>query len=192
MKFCIVLGSTRAQSNTNELCKGFIEQLQALNQDVEYIKLDGMQISPCKGCYSCQQVEGYSCRIFDDMHKIAPKIIDADVLVLATPIYHWYCTAEMKAMLDRLYPLNKYYGTAKESLWKNKKLALLLTHGYDKDYACSPFITGMQRLCKHSHIDYIGEYTVQDEDDLNSFTAQSAQDGAKVFAKMLVNLTQKG
>ncbi len=192
MKFCIVLGSCRAQSNTNALCQGFIDQLKELGQEVEYVTLFDKQISPCKGCYACQQEEGYSCQISDDMHRIAPKIIEADVLVLATPIYHWYCTAEMKAMLDRLYPLNKYYGEAKNSLWNNKKLALILTHGYDKDYACSPFITGIQRLAKHSHIEYVGEYTVQDEDDINSFTAESAQQGAKVFAKMLVNMCNNG
>lgn len=57
------------------------------------------------------------------------------------------CTSPMKAFLDRHYGLNKYYGSAKGSLWEGKKVAIIATHGYDIEYGTGPFETGVKRLC---------------------------------------------
>ena len=104
----------------------------------------------------------------DDMIEIANHILWADLIVLATPIFSWYCTAKMKALLDRHYGFNKYYGSASGCLWEGKKVAIIATHGYDKEYATEPFETGIKRLCIHSKLNYVGMYSVQDEDDLGS------------------------
>lgn len=92
----------------------------------------------------------------------------------------------MKALLDRHYGLNKYYGSAEGSLWAGKKVGIIATHGYEGDYATEPFETGIKRLCKHSGLDYVGMYSVQDEDDLASFQTESAVAGAKAFADKLL------
>ena len=140
LKFCILMGSPRLNGNTAELLKPFISELKDNGADVTYITLTDKHISPCKACYACQQVTGeYGCVQHDDMQEIVRQIIDADCFVLATPIYTWYCPPEMKAMLDRHYGLNKFYGKGKGSLWKHKKCAIIATHGYDAQYGVEPF-----------------------------------------------------
>ena len=74
-------------------------------------------------------------------------IVWAELIVLATPIDSWYCAASMKNLLDRHYGLNKYYGSATGSLWAGKKVAILATHGYERDYAVEPFEMGMAFFC---------------------------------------------
>lgn len=187
MKFCILMGSPRINGNTAELLKPFISELKSGGADVAYIPLSDKNITPCRGCYACQQVsDQYGCVINDDVPAIMQQLIASDCVVFATPIYSWYCTAPMKALLDRHFGLNKYYGSASGSLWENKKIALVTTHGYDAVYGAGPFEMGIKRLCEHSKLDYMGMYSVRDEDDLASFQTQEAVNGAIRFAKSLL------
>ena len=144
---------------------------------------------PLKSHYAmigaCQEVAGeYGCVQQDEMP--VEDILWSDLIVLATPIYAWYCAAPMKNVLDRHYGFNKYYGSAEGSLWAGKKVAILATHGYDGAYATDPFEMGIQRLCKHSNLEYVGLYSVQDEDNLASFQTEEAVAGAKVFARKVL------
>ncbi len=87
------------------------------------------------------------------MQVIFQAVCECDVLVLATPIYTWYCTPPMKAVLDRFYGMNKYYGSAPEQrLWERIRIAIVTTCGYDIPYGAEPFETGIRRLCEHSRI----------------------------------------
>lgn len=186
-KVLILMGSPRAVSNTAELCKPFMEELRANGAQLRYVSLADKDINPCKGCYACQQVEGsYGCVQKDDMYGVADDIQWADLIVLATPIYAWFCPSCMKAVLDRHYGLNKFYGSASGSLWAGKRLAIIATHGYEGDYATSPFETAVQRLCVHSGLEYLGLYSVEDEDDLASFQTEEAKSGARDFARKLL------
>jgi Flavodoxin-like fold. len=94
----------------------------------------------------------------------------------------------MKALLDRHYGLNKYYGEAKGSLWEGKKVAIIATHGYDAEYGAGPFEAGVKRLCKHSKLKYFGMYSVRDEDNLASFQTVETMEGARMFARNLLSL----
>lgn len=186
-KFCILMGSPRINGNTAELLKPFIQTLKDGGCEVRYITLWDKDIQPCKGCYACQHVEGrYGCIIKDDVEQIMNTIIECDCIVMATPIYTWYCTAPMKALLDRHYGLNKFYGRAEGSLWEGKQVAIVATHGYDAKYAAEPFEIGIQRLCEHSRLQYVGMYSVRDEDNLASFQTDSAIAGASDFASRLL------
>ncbi len=185
MNVLILMGSPRLHGNTAELCKPFAEELKEKGADVRYVTLADKNINPCKGCYACQDVSGsYGCCQRDGMP--ADDILWADVIVLATPIYAWYCAAPMKNLLDRHYGFNKFYGSAEGSLWAGKQVAILATHGYEGAYATDPFEMGIQRLCKHSGLEYLGLYSVQDEDNLASFRTEKAVNGAKAFARQLV------
>ena len=187
MNVLILMGSPRLRGNTAELCKPFMEELKENGAAVRYVTLADKDIKPCKGCYVCQEVsDEYGCTQKDDMAAVVEDIRWADLIVLATPIYAWYCAAPMKNVLDRHYGLNKYYGSAEGSLWAGKKVAIIATHGYDGAYATDPFEMGMERLCKHSNLEYVGLYSVQDEDNLASFQTAEAVAGAKAFARKLL------
>ena len=189
MNVLILMGSPRLRSNTAELCKHFMEELRAQHAEVKYLELETMTINPCKECYVCQDVSGvHGCPQQDDMIRIAEDILWADAIILATPIFSWYCTAKMKALLDRHYGFNKYYGSAEGNLWEGRKVGIIATHGYEGDYATGPFETGVQRLCIHSRLQYAGLYSVQDCDNLASFQTAEAIEGAKAFARKILGI----
>jgi len=191
-KICVLMGSPRLNKNTAELLKPFMQELKANGCDVNYITLADKDILPYKGCFACQHVEGqYGCVLKDDVTQIMDAIIASDCIVFATPIYTWYCTAPMKALLDRHFGLNKFYGKAKGSLWEGKQIAIVATHGYDAKNATKPFETGIQRLCEHSHLQYMGMYSIRDEDNLASFRTEAAVAGAKGFAQYLCSNSHK-
>lgn len=187
MNALILMGGPRLHGNTAELCKPFMEELKENGAKVRYVTLADKNINPCKGCYVCQEIsDEYGCCQKDDMYAVVDDIQWADLIVLATPIYAWYCAAPMKNVLDRHYGLNKYYGSAEGSLWAGKKVAIIATHGYDGAYSTDPFEMGIQRLCKHSNLEYVGLYSVQDEDNLASFQTADAVNGVRAFARMVL------
>ena len=113
MRILILMGSPRVNGNTAELCKPFLEELKMIGADTRYVTLAGKDIRPCLGCYTCQDIQGeYGCIQHDDMYPIIEDILWADIIVLACPIYSWYCPTLMKSVLDRHYGLNKFYGSA--------------------------------------------------------------------------------
>lgn len=187
MKICILLGSPKLHGNTAELLKPFVDELEKHHVEVDYITLTDKEIAPCKGCYACQHVSGeYGCVQKDAMQDIMDRIVQSDCFVLATPIYSWYCPAKMKAMLDRHYGMNKFYGKASGSLWAGKKCAIIATHGYEASYATEPFETGIKRLCVHSKLNYLGMYSVRHMEDKSSFQTAEAMEGARSFARNLI------
>ena len=93
----------------------------------------------------------------------------------------------MKALLDRHYGFNKYYGEAEGCLWEGKRVAIIATHGYEGKYATEPFEIGMKRLCIHSNLEYVGIYSVRDNDNLASFQTQEAIEGVKAFARSVIS-----
>ena len=188
MQICILNGSPRLNGNTAELAKPFIEELTRGGAKLDNYSLASMNIASCKGCYHCQDVpDEYGCYQADDMHAVAKCIVESDLIVLATPIYSWFCTTEMKAVLDRFLGLAKYYRSAKGNLVEGKRVAILATHGYDAAYAADPFVIGIQRMCEHYHMQYDGMYSVRDVDDLASFQTKQAINGVKEFANYLIN-----
>jgi multimeric flavodoxin WrbA len=188
MQICILNGSPRLHGNTAELLKPFVEELKQSDAKLDNFTIVQKNVASCKGCYHCQDVQdAYGCYQQDDMHEIAKSIMESDLIVLATPIYIWYCTPELKCVLDRFYGLAKYYRSAKGNFVEDKRVAILATHGYDAAYAADPFVIGIQRMCEHYHMRYDGMYSVRDVDDLKSFQTKQAISGAKEFARYLLN-----
>ncbi|HHY28394.1 MAG TPA: flavodoxin family protein [Desulfitobacterium dehalogenans] len=159
MKVCILMGSPRKNGNTIKLLKPFMEELELHNIQYDLIWLYDKQIEPCIACRSCQKGWAvFGCHYKDDAQEIFDKLCDCDVIVLATPIYSWFCTPPMKSLLDRLvYGMNKYYGDEKgPSLWAGKKLAIITTCGYRPEKGADLFEEAIKRYCKHSQLNYVG------------------------------------
>lgn len=92
MKCCILMGSPRKNGNTAKLLKPFIEELGLHQVQHEMIWLYDKHIEPCIACRNCQKDWTiFGCPHPDDMQEIFDKIYDCDVIILATPIYSWYC-----------------------------------------------------------------------------------------------------
>ena len=161
MRICILMGSPRKQGNTAALLTPFCEELRAAGAEVKTIWLYDREIRPCIACRACQKDwTVFGCAQQDDVQMVFDTILASDLIVLATPIYSWYCTPPMKALLDRLvYGMNKFYGEERgPSLWKGRAVALLLTCGYRPEKGCDLFEEGMRRYCKHSQLRYLGSH----------------------------------
>ncbi len=96
----VLSASPRRNGNSDILCDQFVKGAQAAGQQAEKIFLGDKTISYCIGCETCMQ-NGGVCVQDDDMEEILQKMIDADVIVLATPVYFYTMDAQMKTVIDR-------------------------------------------------------------------------------------------
>ncbi len=98
-KVLILSGSPRIGGNSDRLCDEVYRGAADAGNQVEKICVATKNISPCTGCYYCQ-THG-KCVKDDDMTEVLEKIIDADVIVLSSPVYFYSICAQLKAVIDR-------------------------------------------------------------------------------------------
>ena len=99
-KVLILSGSPRRGGNSDLLCDEFLKGALAAGHDAEKIFLRAKKIAPCSACYYCKE-HGGKCAIADDMGVILDKMQAADVIVMASPVYFYSVSAQMKALIDR-------------------------------------------------------------------------------------------
>jgi multimeric flavodoxin WrbA len=109
MKVLGLFGSPRRGGNTDLLLEEALKGAESQGAEAERIYLTDYAITPCKECHGCEQ-SGH-CVILDDMHKIYPKFLEADIIILASPIFFYGITAWAKALIDR-----------SQALWARKYL----------------------------------------------------------------------
>lgn len=121
------------------------------------------------------------------MQEIFGLVLSCDLLILATPIYSWYCTPPMKAVPDRLvYGMNKYYGGERgPALWAGKPVALVSTCGYRPEKGADLWEEGMRRYCKHSSLVYDGMHAERDLGYKTTFLDPEKVGRARAFAHTL-------
>lgn len=99
-KVLVLSGSPRKGGNSDLLCGEFTRGALESGHQVEKIRVSTQKIHPCSACYFCRQHSG-ECVHKDDMAALLQKMIDADVLVLASPVYFYSVDAQLKAVIDR-------------------------------------------------------------------------------------------
>lgn len=185
-QICILLGSPRKQGNTIQVVRPFVEEMERLGNICSTVWLYDKELRPCIACRACQRDWTiFGCPQQDDMEDIFKDILQADILVLATPIYSWYCTPPMKAVLDRLvYGMNKYYGDTKgPSLWAEKHVGLITTCGYRPEHGADLWEDGVKRYCKHSQLQYIGMLAERHLGYQSVFMDEAKAERAREFAQ---------
>lgn len=98
-KVLILSGSPRKGGNSDILCDEFMRGAKESGCAVEKIRVAEKKIGYCMGCYACRN--NGVCAIKDDMPEIMQKLIEADVIVLASPVYFYSIDAQLKAVIDR-------------------------------------------------------------------------------------------
>lgn len=98
-KVLILSGSPRLGGNSDLLCDQFAKGASEAGHDVEKIRVSEKNIGYCRACYACKATG--KCVIRDDMAEVLQKMIDADVIVLASPVYFYSIDAQLKAVIDR-------------------------------------------------------------------------------------------
>lgn len=98
----ILVGSPRRGGNTDQLANAFAEGALE-NNDVKMLRVADMDIAPCIGCNTCFSREDMSCFRQDDMDKVYKALSTADILVIASPVYFYGISSQIKAAIDRLH-----------------------------------------------------------------------------------------
>lgn len=99
-KVIVISTSLRKGSNSEMLADKFIEGAVLAGHEVEKISLIGKEIQFCKGCMACHKL--MKCAIKDDVNDIMKKVLEADVVVWATPVYYYEMSGQMKTLIDRM------------------------------------------------------------------------------------------
>ena len=121
MKIVIINGSAR-KGNTLTAINAFIKGAAEKNE-IEVIAPDKLHISPCKGCGACQCHKG--CVDQDDTNPTINKLVEADMILFATPVYWWGMTAQLKQVSDKCY--------CRGLQLKEKKIGLIVVGGSPLD-----------------------------------------------------------
>ena len=103
----ILNGSPRKNGNTSALVKAFTQGAESAGHTVTEFFLGGMDIHGCKGCFGGHSSRECPCVQQDDMNKIYPAVKDSDVVVLASPLYYWTMSGQIRTALDRLFALEE-------------------------------------------------------------------------------------
>ena len=188
MKFCVLMGSPREAGNTAALLASFLEECRALGVETQVISLYDRAVRPCLGCMTCQDcLEGPGCVQDDDFEEIFRAMEGCDVIVLATPIYAFFCTAPMKALLDRaIYAGTKNYGAEKgPKLLAGKGAAILSTCGYPPEKGAGLWEEGLKRFCRHGGLEYMGMFCRRDLGRSEPFMNMERERDVRDFAQAI-------
>jgi multimeric flavodoxin WrbA len=138
----ILAGSPCKVSATDKLTAAFSAGAEEAGHTVATFRVADLKISGCLGCGHCLQETGV-CVQKDDMGIILNALRKADTLVLASPLYFWNFTAQLKCAIDRTYALLKEGSTIKQAI-------LLVTYGADPNIfenAVEPCIATFRQIC---------------------------------------------
>lgn len=119
-KIIILNGSPRKAGNTATLSASFKKGAEAAGNQVSEFFIDAMNIQGCKGCFGGGKDCHSPCVQKDDMDIIYPLYKEADVVVLASPLYYWSISGQLKTAFDRLFAIaecdSNYHNPIKKSV----------------------------------------------------------------------------
>ena len=168
-KIMILVGSMRKGGNTDLLARRFAEGASEHNS-VEIISVADYKVSPCIGCNTCFTREGNAC-FNHDMDEVYEKLRHADVLVIASPVYFYGISAELKAIIDRLH-------TPMRNTFSIRKLALLLVGAASLPNLFDPILMQYQMILDFFHLQDCGKILVSGVKDKGAIIGRPEMDEA--------------
>ena len=147
MKILILTGSPRKNGNSNFLVDNFIKGAQEKGHSIVQFDSAFKNVHPCVACNKCNMGAG-ECVFKDDFEDVKKNIVDADMVVFASPMYYFGISAQLKSVIDRFYGIN-------DKIHVPKKSALILTYADSAEIEAEPIKSHFERLNK-----YLGWYEV--------------------------------
>ncbi len=128
------------QSKTGIMLNSLVEGMREAGAEVEAVSLRKKTIKPCAGCFSCWTKTPGICIHKDDMtRELFPQWLESDLVVYATPLYHFTVNSEMKAFIERTLPVLEPFFIAKDGRTfhplrhRAPKVVLLSVAGFPED-----------------------------------------------------------
>ena len=156
-KIIVLIGSVRKSGNTELLAKAFADGA-GLHHEVELVSVADYHISPCLGCNRCYTGEGHHCVQKDDMAAVCDKFMEADTVVIASPVYFYGISAQLKALVDRLH-------TPMRNEFKIKRLGLILVGAATLPDLFDPIVLQYRMILRFFHLEDIGMVLVSGAKD---------------------------
>ncbi|MGI5964954.1 MAG: flavodoxin family protein [Candidatus Methanomethylophilaceae archaeon] len=150
MNILLVNGSPRKDGNTSALVNQFVKETSDRELNVKTEFLFDKNIKGCSNCGYCVKHKG-ECAVKDYMQPLLEEIKNADLIIIASPIYMWQFTACVKAFLERIHCLSGFT--------EGKKLAVLTTMG-DDEFVASYAVSGIADLCEYYGMKYTASFAV--------------------------------
>ena len=141
-RIVVLSGSPRKNGNTDRLTAAFVEGAESAGKKVKLFRVADMRIAGCQGCNQCFDGKGV-CVQKDDAQAILDALREADAYVLASPIYFFSLSAQIRLAIDRTYALLRAEMPATKS-------ALLITCGADTASAADGAVATYKGMCSHS------------------------------------------
>ncbi|MBQ7433649.1 MAG: flavodoxin family protein [Lachnospiraceae bacterium] len=164
-KIVILIGSMRKGGNTELLANAFARGAKE-NNEVEIISVAEYKVNPCIGCNSCFTREGNKCFQNDDMIPIYEKLKEADMVAIASPVYFYGLSAELKAVIDRLHtPLRNEFNI--------KKLVLILVGAATLPELFDSIIMQYKLVLNFFHLEDYGMVLVRGAKDKGEVSEES-------------------
>ena len=155
MNILVLQGSPRSQGNTAAMAAVFAEGARQNGHEVTVVPVCRKKIAGCLACEYCHTKGGGKCIQQDDMREVYPLLEEAEMIVLASPIYYHSFTGQLQCAVNRIYALDKPK--------RLKKAALILSSGSDGVYG------GARYEYENSFLDYLKL------EDMGIFTAFGEQ-----------------
>ncbi len=152
------------RGNTALILAPFLEGLRTAGAEVELLYTGQMNIAPCQGEFDCWIRTPGICRQRDDMQMLEPRFREADIWVLASPVYVWGVNGPMKNVLDRLLPLldphiDMRQGHCSHPLrcaGKRHRLVLVSSCGFWEMDNFDPLLAQCEMLCRILDLEFAG------------------------------------
>ena len=161
MRITTILGSPKLDGNTATVL-GMFEELTSKGHEIDRVNITEHRVAGCNGCLECRKSpDDIACVQDDDAEPIFERMIQADVVVYASPLYCWGFSSQIKALIDRHVCLVSGYGTPEHRyLIEGKKTALLVTCAGPVDNN-TEFIQGIfDKLNEYTMSEVAGKYIV--------------------------------
>jgi multimeric flavodoxin WrbA len=129
MKVVSLLGSPREKANSSIIAERFCAEAKKSGAEIKTFRLNDLQYRGCQGCMACK-TKLDRCALKDDLTEVLEAVRETDILVLASPVYFWDVSAQMKTFLDRTFSFlvpDFMTNPQKSRLESGKKLAFILS-----------------------------------------------------------------
>jgi len=126
LKVIGIAGSARREGNSATLLRAVLRGAASAGAESQYVYLNELSFQGCQGCTPC--TEGATCRIQDELTPVLAAVREADIWVLAAPIYFDGVSGQMKLFFDRLHHLTSQAGKSAKLLPGTRAAAIIITY----------------------------------------------------------------
>lgn len=156
MNILVLNGSPRSNGATKDMVNAFTEGAESVGHKVDVIDVCKKKIAGCLACEYCHTKGNGHCIQQDDMQEVYPLLEEAEMIVLASPIYYHNFTGQLQCAINRIYALDKPK--------KLKKAALIMSSGSNHVYSGAIF-EYQNSFLNYLHLEDMGIYSAFDKEN---------------------------